>query len=291
MVAGRPKLIPANTYGFETLAQIYNEARTDYIVPMPMNARRMEEYVRFYDVVLSASFISLNDADEESGIAMLGWRGQRAWITRLGVIPERRGSKVGQTLTEALLDSGRGRGATLCQLEVIEGNEPAHRLFVKLGFEETRRLLVMRRPPSARGATGILNVGIEIEALDASAIAAQLQRRTDAPSWLDETASLLNAGSLQGFRIDHQDGRFAWIVYRLVSTPVTPQLVRQKLSHFVLDSSDPDMTYDLLRALHQRHPQVDTEVENMPADSSHWASFQRVGYVQSFRRIEMLMHL
>jgi len=53
-------VVSASEYTFAALAQIYNQGRVDYIVPMPMNARRMEEYVRYYDVALDASVVMLN---------------------------------------------------------------------------------------------------------------------------------------------------------------------------------------------------------------------------------------
>src|SRR4051812_5416282 len=98
---------------------------------MPMNGRRMEEYVKHYDVDLEASFVAVNAEEAEMGIGMLGLRGQRAWITRLGILPDQRGHSVGQFLVNKLIDTARERSVTQVQLEVIEGNEPAHRLFLK----------------------------------------------------------------------------------------------------------------------------------------------------------------
>src|SRR4051794_14056292 len=74
--------VPASAYSFEQLAEIYNQTRVDYIVPMPMNSKRMADYVRFYDVDLDRSVVSLNDQQTPAGIIMIGVRGDRAWITR-----------------------------------------------------------------------------------------------------------------------------------------------------------------------------------------------------------------
>src|SRR5690606_19423524 len=135
-------------YNYAELADIYNRAREDYIVPMPMNARRMEEYVTAYDIDLDASFVAVDTEDGEiNGICMLGVRDDTTWITRLGVIPERRRRKSGLFLMEAEIEESKRLGKNYVQLEVIKGNDPAHRLFMKLGFEVTRELLVIRRPP------------------------------------------------------------------------------------------------------------------------------------------------
>jgi len=140
--------VPCSQYTFVELADIYNQSRVDYIVPMPMNAKRMEAYVRSYDVHLDASVVVFDSAGLTAGIGMLGLRGDRAWITRVGVIPERRGNHLGRYLMDTLIENARTRACRTVQLEVIKGNAPAHRLFLKLGFRETRELLVIRRPPA-----------------------------------------------------------------------------------------------------------------------------------------------
>ena len=55
--------VPCSAYDYVALAEIYNQGRVDYIVPMPMNARRLEEYVRAYDVDLAASLVAVDGVD------------------------------------------------------------------------------------------------------------------------------------------------------------------------------------------------------------------------------------
>jgi ribosomal protein S18 acetylase RimI-like enzyme len=270
---------PASEFSSQALADIYNQSRADYIVPMPMNARRMEEYMRFYDVAPDRSFVARSPDGAPLGIGMLGLRGERAWVTRLGVLPDQRKLRVGSQLMRALLDAARGAGVSRMQLEVIEGNQPAHALFVKLGFVETRRLLVLRRPPAPAPEP---DPACTVETLDEIGIRACLLARRDSPSWLDETPSLLNAGDLHGWRLTCPDGRSGWIICRAAGL---------QLSHHVIDSPDAALTAVLLRAMHRAYPRLDTKLENLPADHPHWAAFQGMGYVESFRRIEMLMCL
>jgi ribosomal protein S18 acetylase RimI-like enzyme len=141
--------IPANLYNFKQLADLYNRTRVDYIVPMPMNAKRMADYVLDYDVCLEASVIALNSDRTESGLGMVSFRESRGWITRLGIIPELRKQRLGHFLMEWMLDQAGIRGIEEVQLEVIKGNMPAHSMFIKFGFQETRELLVIRRPPGS----------------------------------------------------------------------------------------------------------------------------------------------
>jgi ribosomal protein S18 acetylase RimI-like enzyme len=273
-----PSLVRASEYSFTELARIYNETRVDYIVPMPMNARRMEEYVRHYDVQLASSFVALSASEEEMGIGMLGLRAERAWITRLGVMPNQRGHRVGQFLVDKLIKTARENDASQIQLEVIEGNEPGRRLFLKAGFEDIRRLLVIRRPP------GQVNDPLTFEStpLSMDEIRECLAARPSGASWLDENASLLNIGRLVGLRVSLPSGATSWIVFYETSF---------QLSHLVLGSEDAQIALALLQAVHQTYSMQDTKVENLPLTGPLWTIFQQVGYIESFRRFEMRLSL
>jgi ribosomal protein S18 acetylase RimI-like enzyme len=276
-------VIPASGFNFHELADIYNQSRVDYIVPMPMNARRMEEYVRNYDIDLEASAVSLNSNDEITGIGMLGVRDERAWITRLGVIPANRGRKTGQFLMQTLLDQARARNAKQVQLEVIKGNVPAQNLFLKFGFRETRELLIIRRPPGLPTTHELEDIAIR--PLTVHEIGSLLSQRLYPPSWIEETRSILKAGNLKGFEIKLGNGDCGWIIF---------QLKAFQMEHVVFYTTSENlewMTRALLYVLHQQHPKQDTKIENLPADSPVWHVFQEKGYVEAFRRFEMVLEL
>lgn len=276
---------PASQFDFERLAAIYNQARVDYIVPMPMNAKRMAEYVRSYDIDLEASVVSLNAHGQETGVGMLGLRHdedglKRGWITRLGVIPERRGHKVGQFLMDALLTQARDRGCALIQLEVIVGNAPAYQLFRKLGFEDTRELLVIRRPPGAPEPNAEFDAAI-VQTLAEDEVIACLRARGPGASWVEETRSLVNAGNLRGLSLTLPSGEQGWVVF---------QRTAFQLTHFVLSPGvSLDVSAALLYRIHQEFPMQDTKVENIPLTDSLWAVYQRMGYLEAFRRTEMVL--
>ncbi len=276
-------IIPCRHYSFTELAAIYNETRIDYIVPMPMNARRMEEYVRFYDIDLDASPVSLNAAEEPTGIGMIGLRADRAWITRLGVIPHRRGRKTGQLLMSKMLEQARNHRCRLVQLEVIKGNEPAHRLFTKLGFTETRELLIIRRPPAPLTPVPTLDAALVIP-LTPDQIITNLVLYPPGASWVEEARSVLQAGNLQGFNVTLADGTQGWIIF---------QCTRVQIAHVIfgpLALLTEDLVHALLYHMHQQFPQHDTKVENIPLYDLTWRAYQRLGYVESFRRMEMFLH-
>lgn len=272
--------VPARQFTFDQLADIYSQARVDYIVPMPMNGKRMAEYIHNYDVLLEGSFVSFNADKLETGVGMLGVRGHRGWITRLGVLPDRRGHHIGSFLMETMLDYALSSGIDYMQLEVILGNTPAHKLFLKLGFEEFRELLVIRRPP-ARAKTEAPQFSGVITPIAEADIPYVLATRTDTPTWLDENASLLNAGNLRGFQLTYAGKVQAWVIF---------QKQAFQLTHFAFGGAEHgEALAALMYHIHTEFAMQDTKIENLPADSPVWPVLQSVGYVEAFRRIEMFL--
>jgi ribosomal protein S18 acetylase RimI-like enzyme len=274
--------IPASHYTFAELASIYNDSRVDYIVPMPMNARRMEEYVRNYDVDLDASAVSLNADGEITGIGMLGLRDERGWITRLGVIPANRGRKTGLFLMHSLLHQAQSCGAKRIQLEVIEGNEPAYRLFLKLGFRETRELMIIRRPPGVPRLSPPLPNAL-ITPLAPDEIALRLNQRLYDASWVEESQSILQGGNLKGFEIALEAKPIGWIIFQAKPFQL------EHVVYYVPPEMPPQVTAALLYHLHAQYSTQDTKIENVPVGRTFWPVFQDMGYVEAFRRLEMVL--
>lgn len=274
--------VPTENYDYKQLADIYNQARVDYIVPMPMNAKRMKEYCEAYDVDLEASLIAKDREDGEvNGICMLGVRDNRTWITRLGVIPHRRRRRSGQFLMRAEIDESLRLDKEIMQLEVIKGNEPAHKLFSKLGFKETRELLVIRRAPSKLDPSLIPQM--TVQEIPADEVFTYLEGRASDAAWTEETSSLRNAGKINGLLVTLSDGETAWIAF---------QRSMFQLAHFVLAPDvSPHMMHALIAAVHQKYPLQDTKIENVPLKHPTWPVFQQFGYIIAFARIEMLLDL
>lgn len=280
--AARPvELVPASRFTFEELTQAYNQTRVDYIVPMPMNAARLREYVHNYDVDLDASAVAI-EGDQILGLAMLGVRPGHTWITRLGILPVKRRAGTGQILMEYLIAQSRRLRVSHILLEVIKNNIPAHRLFLKLGFREARELLVIRRPPGPPAD----DVGpYTVQTLDYQQAIELLHQRQSIPSWLDETPSLINASNLAALRVELETGDRGSLVY---------QATVFQMGRLVLQTEAGDpyrVGLALTHALHTHHPCTDTKSENLPVDDPHWPALQDMGYLESFRRIEMRLDL
>jgi ribosomal protein S18 acetylase RimI-like enzyme len=270
------KLVPANQYTIEELTTAYNQTRVDYMVPMPMNAARLASYIKIYDVDMDRSWVAVS-GDEILGLGMLGVRPGRTWITRLGVLPIRRRRGTGEALTHALMQGTHELGRPLSILEVIKGNTPAHELFLKVGFHETRELLVLRRAPGLPllSPPGKVTWIEKEEALDL------LCAHPTRPAWTNELESFINAGDVQGLNVTLSNGSTGWLVFR-----------RQRflLSHFVMHTVEGDpqaVALAMIAHLYNRFPQLDTFIENLPTNDPHYPALQKLGFLEVFRRIEM----
>lgn len=270
------KLLPASRFSIDELTAIYNQTRVDYMVPMPMNAARLTEYISVYDVDLEHSLVAMQ-GDEMRGVAMLGVREGRAWVTRLGVIPTTRRTGVGEALTVGLLEQAEQLNVNFDMLEVIKNNTPAHTLFLKLGFYEIGELLVLRRSPVPPPDPVVASA----ERLDRAESLILVGRDRGTQPWTNQSESLFNAQEVSGLHLTLADGSRGWLVYQ-----------RQKftLTRFIYktETGDPvQMAYAFLSHLHHQYPRLDTQLENIQVNDPHLPAFYQMGYVESFRRIEM----
>ncbi|MFN8398436.1 MAG: GNAT family N-acetyltransferase [Anaerolineales bacterium] len=271
------KLIPASHFTIDELTAIYNQTRVDYLVPMPMNSARLVEYINSYDVNLDHSFVA---AEEENlrGVAMLGVRSDRTWITRLGVIPSTRRGGVGEALMQSLLEQSLLLGIDFTMLEVIKNNTPAHHLFQKLGFYEVGELLILRRAPSKKMVEPVIADARRLERYEALDLIGY-DRGTQ--PWTNQSESMSHAQDISGLYLTLPDGSQGWLVY---------QRQQFTLTHFIYKTEIGDpatMAYAFLSHLHHQYPRLDTHIENIQVNDPHLPGFYKMGYVESFRRIEM----
>ena len=271
-------VVPASQFTVQTLTDIYNDTRTDYIVPMPMNVAKMQAYIDHYDVDLSQSAVAVSE-EGFLGLGMLGVREDRTWITRLGVTPNGRQKGVGRRLMDTLLQNSQHLKAQAIILEVIKDNTPAHTMFKSFGFQLTRELLVIRRPPKPIQAV-VANIP-NLQTLDHPQTVHLLATRTDVSSWVSATPSMQNAGNLSALLAPGQ----GWVSYQ--NTPF-------QLGRVVLQT-EPGASLEtatmLLQALHLQYPYQDTLIENLAADNKYWSVFEALEYLISFVRVEMVLDL
>jgi ribosomal protein S18 acetylase RimI-like enzyme len=132
----------ATEFSIAELAAVFTAAYEGYFIPMTIGEAQLTYMVEVFDLDLSRSLVAV-EGERPVALANLGRRGERTWLGGIGVMPERRGAGVGESLTRALLDQAREAGAREMVLEVIVENAPAIALYEKLGFRRTRELEVL----------------------------------------------------------------------------------------------------------------------------------------------------
>ena len=274
-------LIRADRFTLEQLTEAYNETRIDYIVPMPMNVARLREYIYLFDIDLSCSWVATNN-DTIYGLGMLGIRSGRAWITRVGVLPWGRRQGTGRSIINRLLESAAEKGLDTVWLEVIAGNEPAYQLFLTSGFQQTRELLVARRPPQSNDIVQEPEDRPQVSELNRDQTLALLEQRTGRPNWINETATFRKLSDLRGLSVQLPGGSQGWICYEVTFLQITRTVVE------VLIGDPVKVARAALKALHERHPTQDAILENLPAAEPIWNGFSDLGYFDVFRRVEMV---
>ena len=275
------EIIPADRYTIQELTDLYNQTRVDYLVPMPMNADRLSEYVHDFSVDLSQSCVARDSSGQVLGLSMLGVRDDIAWITRLGVLPSSRRTGAGSKLMDCMLDNAHVLGTRETHLEVIKNNAPAYKLFLKKGFVETGTYLVMRHAP--RPLSDSLQG--EVTWLDFDNAMEMLKSYPEHLTWINAFESMQNSPNTEGLHIKLPNGDSGWLVYR--NTKFT---LRSTLSHLIIhtECGEPQKVGEqLLSHLHTKYPNHDTYAENIHEDDPHLPAFQALGYFTNFARIEM----
>lgn len=293
-------LLPASDFTLQELTQAYNQTRTDYLIPMPMNPGRLQEYITLYDVDLSRSRVVVI-GDKIVGLGMLGVRSDAGWITRLGVLPDGRRKGVGGTILNDLLAEAAADGLSEVWLEVISGNDPAYQLFKKFNFRETRELIVARRPPATARRMSAIKDARRVRYLQHEEVVELHCRRPHRENWLNSVESMRNVrhlihtlrddeaefglqhelSHLSGIEVEFHDGSLGWASFQATL------LQLKRISVEVVNGDPARTTAGLLEMIHRLHSTQDAVIENIPDDAC-WLGYKQAGYFEVFRRIEMI---
>lgn len=138
----------ANAVRTEQFIDAFNQAYDDYFINIVLTKRSFEALVQRESVDLSASVVAI-EGERVVGVAMLAQRGKEGWIGGVGVIPSHRRQQIGRRMMEYLIQQAKSLQISTLYLEVIEDNVAAFHLYDSLGFEITRRLLVLERDKGA----------------------------------------------------------------------------------------------------------------------------------------------
>lgn len=178
-------LRPLRASDFDALHAAFSQAFSDYVIPFSVTPQQLQEMLtrRGWVPELSAAIF-----DEGRIVAFTanGFDGSSGYDSGTGVIPSHRRQGLARRVMEASRDLLRAAGAQRYVLEVIESNVAAARLYLDLGFRETRRLQCWSfTDPEPQP---IAPVGDEIAPADARAM-----WDVD-PSWQNSSCSVARAG-------------------------------------------------------------------------------------------------
>jgi GNAT superfamily N-acetyltransferase len=183
-------LILADMLATEELVAAFNRAFEGYFVPMTHTVESLVAMIANNDVRLDHSLVLRAPGHGYAGVALLARRGVQSWVGGMGIVPEWRGLGLGALLLRAVIEQARSAGVRTMQLEVLEQNVVARRLYESLGFRVVRALpvytgaLTLNADSIAAAASGVE----PIEAGEALASFAELHQI--APPWQRQHASL-----------------------------------------------------------------------------------------------------
>lgn len=142
---------PATTFTTNALAEIMTACFEGYVVAQAMTGEMFDNRFRRENLDLRISRVLMEDGCPVA-IILVARRGWTARIAAMGIVPSHRAKGLGGSALGEVISDLRVLGDRRLLLEVIDGNEPAIRLYRRLGFETRRRLIGYRRPAHAENA-------------------------------------------------------------------------------------------------------------------------------------------
>lgn len=107
-------------------------------------ARSFSDFVRRNDVDLTRALFA-HDDDRTIGTICFAQRGDRAWLSLMGVLPEYRRQGIGRKLFAGAVDSVIASGARTMEFEVQQHNVAAQAMYRSFGFETVGELFIWAR--------------------------------------------------------------------------------------------------------------------------------------------------
>lgn len=132
---------------------------SDYIVPIQLDLPKFHDLLRTSDIDVFLSKVVIRDG-KALGITLIARRGWGSRLAAMSIIPEARSQKVGTWLMEQLVEEAIVRGDKFMELEVIEQNEPAVKLYQNIGFRKIRRLVGFKCQSPSGAQADILEIDI-----------------------------------------------------------------------------------------------------------------------------------
>ncbi len=267
---------PAATLPLATLVPVFNAGYSGYTIPVNLTEDHFQQHVLQNDIDLAASRVVLI-GEEPVGICLLGIRENRGWIGGLGVHLDYRRQGLGRQLMQAVIEAGRSCNLLNIYLEVIVGNEGARQLYLKLGFMDTRRLLILERQPAP-----IEDSQITIESgTPAELLCLQTDFHQEPVAWQQSQASLRqHVSEIPAWRIHNANDTLAYAIGH------TSDSTLHWLDLGCLPGQAAALR-TLLMQLHQRYPDATGRIVNIGESEPAVAVLNKLGYQETLSQHEM----
>jgi ribosomal protein S18 acetylase RimI-like enzyme len=275
---------PISQVDFDVFTTAFNQAYSDYFVPITMTVPTFRALIARDDVDLDASVVAL-DGDVIVGTGLLGIRDNVGWIGGMGVIPGRRRQGIGRQMMVFLLDRARERGLQQIHLEVIEANRGAYALYRQLGFVDQRYLLVVERSP---GQPPNLPLLYPVEEWSANSVLQHYPAfhdltncwQRDLPSLQALTSHVQSWAALDnGKVIGYALGWAGQNHIQLVDLAAAPTRDHETIARA------------LLTHLHRQYPGAHGNTYNIVDSDPVLPAYEALGYTVTLRQIEMHLTL
>lgn len=211
--------LAASDLALPELTDAVNQAFEGYLVPMHHTPETLSAMVRTNDIRLDISLVAQTPEGALAGIGLLGVRGDRGWIGGMAVAPKFRGRGQGAVLLDVLTSRAKGLGVKTLQLEVLEENEHARRLYVRHGFEDLRPLAVYTSTLATPMPAPLTEDAVITHADMEELLSHYAATHSAVAPWQREEASLRNMGaSLEAYALEVA-GRLRAYVLAMPSGP------------------------------------------------------------------------
>jgi GNAT superfamily N-acetyltransferase len=273
----------------DAMAALFTRGYEGYLTPVQVGATEFDNMVLTSDLDLDASCVGF-----ENGIAvtfaLLGVRGPRGWVGGMGVVPEARGQGHGRSAMERLIAAARQRGITALDLEVLENNLHAARIYEALGFRDRRWLDVWVRDPGALAPAGHAPPRDATSGPNELPVEECLARHqafhTARLPWQRELASLRHwAPRLSALGVRGARGLSGWVLYRSPGE-------RLNIADLAAAPGEPiERVANALAGLIAARPSCTTMLVNLPEDDAFSGTMRGLGAEVRLRQREMTLAL
>jgi GNAT superfamily N-acetyltransferase len=133
------ELKPASSVPLEELSRLVNDAFSNYFRPINMDPVKLSHWIQHDSIDMDESKVFEQDG-EAVGFGLIARRGSASRLAAMGVVPSTAGKGVGTVAMARLVQEARDRGDSCLELEVVDQNERAIKMYLRAGFDIVRRL-------------------------------------------------------------------------------------------------------------------------------------------------------